>query len=137
MPFKFENLEVWQLGLEYVDAMYELANQLPKSEEYNLKSQLIRAATSITLNVAEGSTGQSNPEQSRFLGIAIRSLIETIACQRLIARRGYIPSNSTTLTDADHKAQTLARKLHSFRKSLSATPQIAEEQAPYLTNDDE
>lgn len=135
MPFKFENLEVWQLGLEYVDAMYELANHLPKSEEYNLKSQLIRAATSITLNVAEGSTGQSNPEQSRFLGIAIRSLIETIACQRLIARRGYIASGSTILTDADQKAQTLARKLHAFRKSLTETSQIAEEQAPYFTND--
>ncbi len=137
MPFKFENLEVWQLGLEYVDAMYELANQLPKSEEYNLKSQLMRAATSITLNVAEGSTGQSNPEQSRFLGIAIRSLIETIACQRLITRRGYIASNSTILTDADQKAQTLARKLHAFRKSLSAQPQISEEQAPHSTNDTE
>ncbi len=73
MPFKFENLEVWQLGLEYVDLMYELAEKLPRSEDFNLKSQLVRAATSITLNIAEGSTGQSDPEQNRFLGLAIQS----------------------------------------------------------------
>jgi len=29
-----------------------------------------RAADSISLNIAEGSTGQSNPEQRRFLGYA-------------------------------------------------------------------
>lgn len=88
--FKFERLEVWQLSLEYLDLCYALAERLPKQEEYNLKSQIIRAATSITLNIAEGSTSQSNPEQGRFLNMAIRSLIETVACRRLIARRGYL-----------------------------------------------
>ncbi|MCX7839192.1 MAG: four helix bundle protein [Anaerolineae bacterium] len=38
MVFKFEKLEVWQLALEYIDLIYELASHLPKSEEYNLKS---------------------------------------------------------------------------------------------------
>ena len=66
MPYKFERLEVWQLALEYIDRMYDLADRLPSSEEYNLKSQLRRAATSIALNIAEGSTGQSDAEQARF-----------------------------------------------------------------------
>jgi four helix bundle protein len=39
--------------LEYTDLIYELAGKLPKSEEYNLKSQIVRAATSISLNIAE------------------------------------------------------------------------------------
>jgi four helix bundle protein len=137
MPFKFENLEVWQLGLEYVDQMYELAAKLPKSEDFNLKSQLTRAATSITLNIAEGSTGQSNAEQRRFLSIAIRSLIETVACQRLIARRNYVQPDDAILRNSDIKAQTLAKKLHSFRKSLLSISTIAEKQAAYTVNDDE
>jgi hypothetical protein len=29
MTFKFENLKIWQLGLDYVDLMYELAENLP------------------------------------------------------------------------------------------------------------
>jgi four helix bundle protein len=87
MAFKFENLDVWKLSLEYSDLIYELADKLPDIEKYNLKSQIIRASTSISLNIAEGSTGQSDAEQNRFLGMAIRSLIETVACQRLITRR--------------------------------------------------
>ena len=58
MPFKFEKLDVWQRSLSYLDIIYDIAHKLPRDEEYNLKSQLIRAATSVALNVAEGSTGQ-------------------------------------------------------------------------------
>ena len=75
MPFKFEKLEVYQLALDYVDEIYELANKLPPSENFNLKSQITRAATSVVLNIAEGSTGQSDPEQARFLSMAIRSVL--------------------------------------------------------------
>jgi four helix bundle protein len=57
MPFKFEQLEVWSLALDYIDLMYEIAGCLPRSEEFNLKSQITRAATSVSLNIAEGSTG--------------------------------------------------------------------------------
>ena len=73
MPYKFEKLRVWQAAIEYVDLIYLLAEKLPKSEEYNLKSQIVRAARSIALNIAEGSTGQTDAEQARFLGMAIRS----------------------------------------------------------------
>jgi four helix bundle protein len=84
MPYKFEQLDVWKLALDYIDLIYKLAEKLPRGEEYNLKSQITRAATSIALNIAEGSQGQSDAEQARFLGMAIRSLIETVACQRII-----------------------------------------------------
>lgn len=56
MGYKFERLEVWQLALEYLDTIYVIAEQLPRAEEYNLKSQVVRAATSIALNIVEGST---------------------------------------------------------------------------------
>ena len=90
MTYKFQRLEVYQIALEYLDLMYLLAAALPKLEEYNLKSQIVRAGTSVVLNIAEGSTGQSDAEQSRFLGMALRSLIETVACRDIIARRGYL-----------------------------------------------
>ncbi|MGC1376797.1 MAG: four helix bundle protein [Anaerolineales bacterium] len=138
MAFKFEQLEVWQLALEYIDLMYELAEKLPRSEDFNLKSQITRAATSIALNIAEGSTGQSDAEQNRFLGLAIRSLIETVACQRIIKRRGYL-QNDEILVNADLKAQTLAKKLHAFRRALKnpGSGKIGEETAPYIIEDEE
>jgi hypothetical protein len=33
MTFKFERLEVWHLALDYIDVVYEIAAQLPHSEE--------------------------------------------------------------------------------------------------------
>jgi four helix bundle protein len=94
MPYKFEKLEVWQMAVEYIDLIYKLAEALPRNEEYNLESQMIRAATSIALNIAEGSTGQRDAEQNRFLGMALRSLIETVACLHLIKRRNYVPGET-------------------------------------------
>jgi four helix bundle protein len=135
MTYKFEQLEVWKLSLEYIDSIYDLAEKLPKNEEYNLKSQIVRAATSISLNIAEGSTGQSNAEQARFLGMAIRSLIETIACHHIIRRRNYV-QDEKLLKKIYEDSQLLAKKLQAFRKSLS-TPQhqIREDMPTY--GDDE
>ena len=90
MTYKFQKLEIYELALEYIDLVYGLAEKLPRHEDFNLKSQITRAATSIALNIAEGSTGQSNPEQCKFLGMALRSLIETVACQDIIRRRRYV-----------------------------------------------
>jgi len=118
MTYKFEQLDVWKLSMEYIDSIYILAAQLPKSEEYNLKSQIVRAATSISLNIAEGSTGQSDAEQARFLGFAIRSLIETVACQHIIRRRNYIQDESL-LKKLYEDSEALAKKLQAFRKSIT------------------
>ena len=117
MPYKFERLEVWQMALECIDLIYQVADELPKNEEYNLKSQMTCAATSIALNIAEGSTGQSNAEQHRFLGMAPRSLIETVACLHLVKRRNYISVESVqTVYDFSEK---LSVKLRAFRKALA------------------
>lgn len=118
MPFKFGKLEVWQLALEYSDVTYLVAGQLPKSEDFNLKSQIVRAATSIALNHAEDSTRQTAAEQARFLGIVIRSLLETVACQHLINRRKFL-TDPAPLRDAYVRAETLAGKLRTRRKAIA------------------
>jgi four helix bundle protein len=129
MTYKFEQLDVWKLALDYIDLIYKVAEKLPRSEEYNLKSQITRAATSIALNIAEGSQGQSDAEQARFLGMSIRSLIETAACQAIIRRRGYF-QDELMLNKAYEDSQTLARKLQAFRKSISAY-QVKEDSPVY------
>jgi len=119
VAYKFEKLEVWQLSLEYTDLIYEVAHKLPRLEEYNLKSQITRAATSISLNIAEGSTGQSDAEQARFLGLAIRSLVETVACLHLINRRHYL-DDGESLRETYRFSNKLFAKLQAFRSSLVA-----------------
>lgn len=90
MAFKFENLRVWQKALDLADEIDKLTKTFPKEEVYVLTSQIKRAADSISLNIAEGSTGQSNPEFKRFLNYALRSNIEVVNCLHLAIRRGYI-----------------------------------------------
>jgi four helix bundle protein len=114
--YKFQKLEIYQVALGYLDLAYALADKLPRSEEYNLKSQLVRAATSVVLNIAEGSTGQSDPEQSRFLGMALRSLVETVACQNIIVRRKY--ALESDLAEFDEWGQKLFAKIQAMRRSL-------------------
>ena len=127
MPYNFEQLDVWSLALDYIDLIYKVAESLPRIEDYNLKSQITRAATSIALNIAEGSQGQSDAEQARFLGMAIRSLIETIACQQIIRRRGYF-QDEALLNKVYEDSQLLAKKLQAFRKSIS--PYSVKEESP-------
>jgi four helix bundle protein len=103
--YKFQSLKVYQLGLKYIDHIYNLTERLPSKEKYNLSSQLIRSATSIVLNIAEGSTGQTNKEQLRFLSVSLRSLIETVACFDLIQRRNYL--NEKDLTEVRSVGKTL------------------------------
>lgn len=90
MSFKFEKLKVWQKSLDLADEIDKLTKTFPKEELFILTSQIKRAADSISLNIAEGSTGQSNAEFTRFLRYALRSDIEVVGCLHLGKRRKYI-----------------------------------------------
>lgn len=116
MEYKFERLETYQLAMDYLDLVYALGDNLPRSEEFNLRSQLVRAATSIVLNIAEGSTSQSDAEQSRFLGMALRSLVETIACRRIIERRKY--AGLEGLEEIEECGHGLFVKIQAMRKAI-------------------
>jgi four helix bundle protein len=117
--FKFESLRVYQLALDYIDLVYDVAAKLPRSEDYNINGQIKRASTSIALNIAEGSTGQSDPEQGRFLSISIRSLLETVACRHIIERRKYLEKYPDLLKRMKDLSETLARSLQAMRKSIA------------------
>lgn len=90
MKFKFEKLVVWQQALDLSMQVHLITKKFPKDEMFVLSSQIKRAADSVSLNIAEGSTSQSNPEFSRFLSISLRSNIEVVACLHIARKRGYI-----------------------------------------------
>lgn len=120
ITYKFQNLEIYQLSLEYIDLIYALAEKLPRNEDFNLKSQIIRAATSIALNIAEGSTSQSDAEQARFLGMALRSFIETVGCQDIIERRKYVTGDD--LRPSREIGSKLFAKVQSMKRFLRTVP---------------
>jgi four helix bundle protein len=130
MAYKFEDLEVWKRALDYIDQIHNIAKDLPKHERYNLGDQMTRAANSIALNIAEGSTGLSDAEQDRFLRIAIRSLLETVASLHLVKRRDYL-NDPEPLREAYRESETLFAKLQAFRASLDHDASIQEPPTEY------
>ena len=90
MPFKFEKLKIWQMSLDLSAEIHDLSKTFPKDELFVLTSQLKRAADSVTLNITEGCTLQSDVEFRRFLVYANRSALEVVACLYLGKRRNLI-----------------------------------------------
>ena len=116
MAFKFEKLEVWQLALELANNIHLLTRNFPKEEMFSLTSQIKRAADSVSLNIAEGSTGQSDAEQLRFLGYAQRSALEVVGALHLSLRRDYI---SKEIFEIHHNELTiLVKRIQSFKNSF-------------------
>jgi four helix bundle protein len=118
--YKFERLEVWRLALEYDDVMFRIAAALPLEERFDLAAQIRSASRSIAANIAEGSTTQTAKEQARFLGLAIPSFIETVACLRLVERRGY-PLSDEDRAEAEQRGAKLFAKLQAFRRAVLKT----------------
>ncbi len=115
--FKFEKLKIWQMSMDFGEEMNSVSNSFPQHKIYNLSSQLRRASDSIALNIAEGSIGQSNPEQNRFIGYEIRSLAEVITCLHKAKRRHYL---SEKVFEEFYKTSFhLMNMLLVFRKTLT------------------
>jgi four helix bundle protein len=90
MAFKFEKLIVWRKAVDLAGDIHDLSKYFPKDELFVLTSQMKRAADSVSLNVAEGSTGQSNAGFNKFFGYALRSNIEVAGCLYLAQKRNLI-----------------------------------------------
>ena len=63
--------------------------------------------------------GQTNAEQNRFLGLALRSYLETIVCLDIVERQGYLSSNA--LAEVRKFGHQLFVKLQAFRKALKTS----------------
>lgn len=116
--YKFEGLEVWEISLDFLDIVYEIGDMLPTEEKFNLISQFRRSATSVSLNIAEGSTNASDAEQARYLDIAIRSYIESFACYKIMIRRKYVDQEIEVCKKFELTDVKLFAKIQALIKSL-------------------
>lgn len=117
MAFKFEKLIVWQKALDLSDVVNQLTKTFPKDEMYVLTSQIKRAADSVSLNIAEGSTGQTNPEFGRFLSYSLRSNIEVVGCIFIAQRRGYIQQQE--FEKIYHMCEEILIMINALRNTLN------------------
>ncbi|HPG09227.1 MAG TPA: four helix bundle protein [Saprospiraceae bacterium] len=113
----YKNLEIWRLGMEIASIIYELVDQMPSIERYNLQSQMIRSAISVPSNIAEGAGRSSEKEFKRFLEIALGSLYE-LETQLILTKQRYSIENLDfdELFELINKEQ---RKVSSFINRLN------------------
>lgn len=116
MAFRFEGLEIWQLAVTFAGKIYDLTEKLPREEIFGLASQLKRAATSVSLNIAEGTGRSSRKEFGHFLDIAIGSIFEVVTALTIARNRGMTADDHYKRIYAD--AETLAKKISTFKKSV-------------------
>ena len=116
MSFKFEKLIVWQKAVDLAADVHKLTRTFPKDELFILSAQIKRAADSVSLNIAEGSTGQSNVEFNRFLSYALRSNIEVVGCLFLAQKRNLIDND--VFTKLYQQCEEILAMINGLRKTL-------------------
>jgi four helix bundle protein len=117
MSFKFEKLIIWQRAMDFGEEINEITSSFPKSEIYNLSSQIIKAVDSVALNISEGSIEQSNLEFKRFLNYSIRSIAEIVTCLYKAKRRDYI--NQERFDELYKTCFDLMNMIIAFKKQLN------------------
>lgn len=89
-----QKLEVYAIARQFVKECYFTTNQFPPDEKYALTQQIRRAALSVHLNIAEGSSRKSEAERKRFYEIARGSIIEVDAALDIACDLNYCTSDS-------------------------------------------
>lgn len=114
--FRFERLAIWQKSVEFANQVYDATELFHAKERFGLTSQLRRAASSISANIAEGSSRASNRDFSRFVEIAFGSLCESVSHLYLAKLRGMIGQESYESLYCS--AGDLSKMISAFRSSL-------------------
>src|SRR5207247_10411942 len=70
----FQSLKVWQHAQRLAVECHRAARRFPQEDRGIIADQLVRAASSVPLNIAEGSARKGSKEFRRFLDIARGSL---------------------------------------------------------------
>ena len=86
----FEDLEVWKVCRELRKQLSDAAKSFPNDERYRLADQLIRAARSVTANIAEGYGRFHYQENIQFVRQARGSLFEMIDHLTVAYDTGYV-----------------------------------------------
>lgn len=116
----YQELRVWQLGVEISLSVYRLTSSFPKDELYGLTSQLRRASVSVPSNIAEGHTRGTTKDLIRYINIAKGSLAE-LETQLIISRNlefGDRRQIEELLKLTDEESRMLSGYRNSLRSKL-------------------
>ena len=89
---------------------YRQTREFPRDEQFDLRSQMRRAAVSVAANIVEGSARGSTKDYVRFLQIAFGSGCELQFLFVLTGELGIVPD--TDWTSLGQRCEVVLRQLH-------------------------
>ena len=113
--FRFEELEIWRLAVDYAKDCYKIAEEFPRHETYALADQLRRASISISNNIVEGSVG-SGLNFRKYLNFSVGSALETLNIINFAFEVGYVKPEKRN--EMYGKGETIIKMTRSFAKTL-------------------
>lgn len=93
----YQELKIWQKGMDLATETYQITQKFPAEEKFGLISQMRRCAVSIPSNIAEGAAFDSDNQFLHFLSISNGSCNELLT-QSIIAQRiGFLTQDEQKL----------------------------------------
>jgi four helix bundle protein len=113
----YKELLVWKESMKLVTEVYRKVSLLPTSENYIIRSQILRCAVSIPSNIAEGAGRNSYKDFKNFLAIANGSTCELETQLLICVNVGYF-------NDSD--LQPIMKQINFIRNMLFKLQQTVE-----------
>jgi four helix bundle protein len=102
MSRDYTSLRVFKQADSLAVRIYQVSCRLPREEMFGLRAQLRRAATSVALNIVEGSVKRSERSWVHFLEVSLGSACETRYLLDLILRLQLLERSDIGSTLADY-----------------------------------
>ena len=125
--FSFRRLRVYRLAMALVRYVYQATRMMP-TDARAIVWQLLRASSSVALNIAEGCGEYSPKEKARFFRIARRSSWEAVAALDLLVagvpRTGEAHAGGSGLCRSRGHADLAREEVRSGRFRKAADPEV-------------
>ena len=109
----FEDLKLWQRARALANEIYDA---MEKCRDFDFRSQIQRAATSVMNNTAEGFERRTKKDFAHFLDLSKGSAGEVRSMLYLAEDRSYLPTASAARLREDYKS--LSKSIAAFAASL-------------------
>lgn len=110
------DLIVWQKAMDLAVLIYAIGGKFPREENHRLTSQLLRAAASVSANIAEGHGRATKKDYAQFVSIARGSLMEAESLLSLALRLGFLQNGDSET--AFHLITEISKMLTVLRQRL-------------------
>jgi len=95
--YSFEKLEVWKESIELVKSIYKITSAFLSEEKFGLISQLRRASVSISSNLSEGTSRNTNKDKAHFTTMSFSSAMEVLNQLIISKELNFISENDYIL----------------------------------------